>query len=609
MDTIEIRFLPHNKSVQAVRGSTILELAREACIEIESNCNGLGTCGKCLIRQVGGTIEEPHPDESRLISRGSLDRGVRLACRVKANGSAAFAVANGTQDKDRILSRGFMPDFDLNPQIRKVYLELPVPKLEDETNEISRIARALNLKLEQVSLSVLREIPGILRKGGYKATFVLSNEALLGVEPGDTSEVNYGIAVDIGTTTVVASLYDLCTGTELAVCSTVNPQKMYGLDVLSRIQHVRENEHGLEDLRSAIIQSINALIGDACGEAGVDRKNIYEVAVAANPTMMHLFLGIDPSGIGRSPYVPAFTESMRFTAGDLGIGISWFGEIYCLPSVSAFVGSDIVAGILCTELTARNERALFIDIGTNGEIVFSSGKEIFACSCAAGPALEGMNISCGMRATDGAIDSVSITKEVEIHTIGRKPAKGICGSGIIDAIGELLKAGIITNSGRYKKTLNGNADYLGTRLLKDDGKSSFVLSFGEEGAHTVALTQKDVRQVQLAKGAILSGILALMEHLDLSFSDIDRVYIAGAFGCHIRMENFARLGVLPQQLLDRLVLVGNTSKSGAILCLLSKEKRAEASIIARKVRYIELSCHPGFDRLFTQCLAFPEVHA
>ncbi len=608
MSEVEIRFLPQNISVEAARGSSLLELAREACVEIESSCNGLGTCGKCLVRHVAGALEAPHPDESRLLSGESLAQGVRLACRVKANGSAAFAVVHGSASKEQILSQGFMPDFNLDPQIRKVYKELPIPGLEDCSDDLLRIERALGMRLEKTPLALLREIPGLLRTSGYKATFVLSGESLLGIEPGDTSRVHYGIAVDIGTTTVVVSLWDVASGLEIAAHSAVNPQKTYGLDVLSRIQHVRENACGLDNLRRAIIRGINSLIGDTCIEAGTERKNIYEVTIAANSTMMHLFLGVDPSGIGRSPYIPAFTQSQSFPATDLGINISRFGEVYCLPAVSGYVGADIVAGILCTELREKNERALFIDIGTNGEIVFSSGTGLFACSCAAGPALEGMNISCGMRAAEGAIESISIDDDVQVLTIGGKPARGICGSGIIDAVGEMLKAGVINKSGRYEKNRPGISEPLANRFKDEDGKTSFVLSFGEKGMPAVTLTQKDIRQVQLAKGAILSGILALMGSLNLKFSDIDRVYIAGAFGCHIQMENFARLGILPQELLDRVVLVGNTSKSGAVLSLLSKKKRIEASIIAGQVRYVELSCYMGFDRLFTQSLAFPEVH-
>jgi len=601
MNTIEVRFLPENKSVRTTRGANLLELARAACVEIESSCNGLGTCGKCLVRHVEGIVEEPHPDEVNLLSSNSLASGIRLACRVKANGNAAFKILK-CPGKDQILSEGFMPQFELDPKIRKVYLELPITSLENACDDVSRIERSLNLKLGSIPVCILREIPGGLRDTGHKATFTLSGECLLEIEPGDTSSENFGVAVDIGTTTVVISLCDLSTGLELATCSSINPQKAFGLDVLSRIQHAREKERGLEDLRFAIVECINALIEESCTKAEIERVRIYEMAVAANSTMMHLFLGINPSGIGRSPYVPVFTKAQTFPAADLGIDISCFGEVYCLPSVSAYVGADITAGILCMGLTSKKEKALFIDIGTNGEIVFSSGNELFACSCAAGPALEGMNISCGMRAAEGAIERVSIGDDIEIATIGEKDARGICGSGIIDAVGEMLKNGIINKSGRYEK--NGKWR---EQLRSEDGKTGFVLSFGPNGTPAVTLTQKDIRQVQLAKGAILSGILALIRHLNVGFSEIDHVYVAGAFGCHIRMENFARLGVLPDELLDRVVLVGNTSKSGAMLCLMSRKKRAQASDIAGEVRYVELSCYPGFDRLFAQSLSFPEI--
>jgi uncharacterized 2Fe-2S/4Fe-4S cluster protein (DUF4445 family) len=607
MDKIEIRFLPQDKALQVDSGSNLLDVARAASIEIESHCDGMGTCAKCLVRQIDGSPEELHPDELRLISKERLAQGVRLACRLKATQSAIFQVMH-REEKHRILSEGIMPDYTLDPKIRKVCLELAKPGLEDSLDDISRIERALGLKFsERVPLSVLQKAPGILRSNSFKTTLILSGENLIGLEPGDTSHLCYGIAVDIGTTTIVLSLHDLATGTELATGSMINPQKIHGLDVLSRIQHVREHEDGLGNLRSLVVKGIDSLIGDVCVEAEVARQHIYEITVAANSTMMHLFLGVDPSGIGRSPYVASFTMGNSFPASEIGLSISPYGEVYCLPSVSAYIGADIVAGILCTELAAKNERALFIDIGTNGEIAFSSAEGVFACSCAAGPALEGMNISCGMRAAEGAIESVSINDDVEIRTIGGKPALGLCGSGVIDAVGELIKSGIVTQSGRFTRPLTGNGAPWASRLRSDDGKSSFVLAAGSNGYPPVSLTQKDIRQVQLAKGAILSGILALLDRLGMGFSEVERVYIAGAFGCHIRMENFACLGVLPKQLLDRVVLVGNSSKSGAVLCLLSKKKREEASIIADRVQYIELSCYPDYDKLFTRCLSFPEV--
>ncbi len=608
MEKVEVRFLPQNKTVDAIIGSCLMQVAREAYIDIESSCSGKGTCGKCVVQHVDGAAEEPHDDEIKHISAENLAQGMRLACRSKVTASAGYRIVQGAGKKHRILSEGLMPQFNLNPNISKEYIELDKPKLEDSLDDVSRIERALGLSLtENLPLSLMQRIPSVLRSSGFKATVVLSDEELVGIEPGDTTSLCYGAAVDIGTTTVVVSLVNLVTGEELAACTMINPQKNYGLDVLSRIQHVREHAGGLDELSRVVRNCIDTLIGDACQEAGVERRNIYEISVAANSTMMHFLLGVDPSGIGKSPYVPSFTRGVNVPARELGIDISPFGSVYCLPSVSAYIGADIVAGILCAELADKDERALFIDIGTNGEIAFSSKEKIQACSCAAGPALEGMNISCGMRAADGAIEKVFINGDVEIRTIGGKAAVGLCGSGVIDAVGELIKAGVVEPSGRFVKLQPGDASPWAHRLQNGAGPASFILSAGKNGAGPIAITQKDIRQVQLAKGAILSGILALLSKLGIGMKDIDRVYIAGAFGFHVRMESLARMGVIPAELLDRVSLIGNSSKSGAILCLLSKEKRMEAARIARKIDYTELSCFPNYDKLFTECLSFTRV--
>ncbi|MGC2047575.1 MAG: ASKHA domain-containing protein [Gallionella sp.] len=608
MGKVEIRFLPQNKVVDAAVGSCLMQVARDAFIDIESSCSGKGTCGKCLVQLVDGVTDEPHDDEIKHISGENLAQGVRLACRLKVTGVADYRVLGVGGKKHRILSEGLMPEFSLNPNIRKEYIELEKPKLEDNLDDVSRLERALGFGFaEKLPLSLLQQIPGVLRSGGLEATLVFAGDDVIGIEPGDTTSLCYGAAVDIGTTTVVVSLVNLVTGEELAACTMINPQKNHGLDVLSRIQHVREHPGGLDELSRMVRECIDSLIGEACEDAEVERRNIYEITVAANSTMMHFFLGVDPSGIGKSPYVPSFTRGVNVTARELGLAISPFGTVYCLPSVSAYIGADIVAGILCAELAGKDERALFIDIGTNGEIAFSSKGKICSCSTAAGPALEGMNISCGMRAANGAIEKVFINDDVEVHTIGGKAAVGLCGSGIIDAVGELIKAGVVTPSGRFVKLQPGDAPPWAHRLQNGDGPASFVLSAGKKGFGPIAITQKDIRQVQLAKGAIVSGILVLLSKLGIGLQDIDRVYIAGAFGFHVRMESFARMGVIPPELLDRVSLIGNSSKSGAILCLLAKEKREEAARLARKIDYTELSCFPDYDKLFTKCLSFPDA--
>lgn len=607
MDGIEVRFLPRNHSVQVSSGTNLLEVARKASVEIDSNCNGMGLCGKCLVKQVESRKEDPHPDEQRLLGESNLNQGIRLACRTVVSESSTFEVIGDFEVRSRILEEGIMPAFDPDPGIRKVFLEVQRPVADDNTDDVSRIRKALgNKAFKKIPLSALRRLPVVLRENDFKTTLVFSGEELIGIEPGDTSHACFGIVVDIGTTTIVASLFDLVNIRELATCSMINPQKVHGLDVLSRVQHIREHADGLTQLQSMVCEGINSLIEELCKKTGIERKVVYEIAVAANPTMMHILLGVNPAGIGRSPYVPAFTTGMNLPAREIGLSISDFGTVYCLPSVSAYVGADIVAGILCTEIASKAEQALFIDIGTNGEIVFKSSRGIHACSCAAGPALEGMNISSGMRASSGAIDTVSINRDVEVSTIDNKPPRGLCGSGVIEAVAELLKAGIVTRSGRFAELKEEDPLFWKKRFVEENDRKSFILSENPGNGSAIGLTQKDIRQVQLAKGAIHSGILALLDRLGVAFSEIERVYIAGAFGRCIRMENLARLGVFPRELLDRVTLVGNTSKAGAALCLLSRGKREEAALVSRNVNYLELSCYPGYDRMFTQSLAFRE---
>jgi uncharacterized 2Fe-2S/4Fe-4S cluster protein (DUF4445 family) len=605
---VEIRFLPQNRVIEADVGSDLLAVARQANVELESSCNGMGTCGQCMVQQVNGEPEPPHHDELGLLTSDHLAQGIRLACRQKVNGNATFRAVRSPEKKHRILCEGLLPKFERDSQISKVHLQMERPSLDDAADDLSRIEHALQRPIgKKLSLSVLQQIPEILRRGNFSVTAILSGGELIGLEAGDTTRSSYGVAVDIGTTTIVVSLVNLISGEELAACSNINPQKNFGLDVLTRIQHVREQPDGLEQLSRLVRTAIDSLIGEACAAAGVERQHVYEITVAANSTMMHLFLGVNPAALGRSPYVPSFTRGLTLPARELGLNIAGFGELYALPSVSSFIGADIVAGIVSAELLHKSERALFIDIGTNGEIVFSSPQGIYACSCAAGPALEGMNISCGVRAADGAIDRVLIDGDVELHTIGGKPPTGLCGTGVLDAVSELLKAGALTASGAFAKLASESRQAWAERLRNGNGPVNFRLSSANDSNGPVVITQKDIRQVQLAKGAILSGVLVLLRQLGIGFADVDRVYLAGAFGCHVRLESLTGIGILPQELMNRVTLIGNSSKAGAMVCLLSQKKREEASRLARKVAYIELSCYPEFDRLFSQCLAFPNT--
>jgi len=608
-DRVEITFLPQNKKVNAARGANLLDLARELFIDMESSCSGKGTCGKCFVRWVDGPAPSPVEDDLKHIGEDKLSEGVRLACRIEVDGEGVFEALISSGKKHKILSEGIIPEFELRPNISKRHVALPKPTLSDSIDDLGRIEREIKRKIAgDVTIQLLRGLPGVLRDGGYNVTLVHAGGKLAGLEPGDTTGRLYGVAVDIGTTTVVASLVNLNTGEELSTASMLNPQKGYGLDVLTRIQHIRENAGGLEKMSSIIREGVNGFIKEVCGETRVAPENIYEVAVAGNSTMIHLFLGVDPGSLGRSPYISVFSTAVDVPAKELGLEISDFGTVHCLPSVSSYIGADIVAGLIVTEMENKNETALFIDIGTNGEIAMFAGGVLSACSCAAGPALEGMNISCGMRAANGAIDKIFIDDTgVSVHTIRNKPAVGLCGSGVIDAVGELVKAGAVTKSGRFiKPSAVAGKNWL-ARLDDTNGGAKFILSEGGKNNEQISITQKDIRQVQLAKGAILSGILALTKRLEINIGDIERVYIAGAFGHHVRLESLARLGILPEELHSKVALVGNSSKTGAMLCLLSLDKREEANDIARRVIYIELSCVPGYDRLFTECLSFPDT--
>lgn len=402
----------------------------------------------------------------------------------------------------------------------------------------------------------------------------------------------YGVAVDIGTTTLVATLIALDTAKELLSLSCLNSQKAYGQDVITRIHYSSEKPEGVKILQQAIVGDLTRLIEQLCDQGGIDAVQIIRVTVGGNTTMIHLLLGIDPIGLAQAPYQPAFRGAVRIQAQELGLLLVEGAELYCLPAISAFVGGDITAGILACDLAKLQQSILFIDIGTNGEIVLSDKGELYCCSCAAGPALEGMNISCGMRAAEGAVEDLVITDgRVSYQTIGDAPAQGICGSGLLAAISELCRVGILHPTGRLLPH---------PLVEKIEDKKVFVIDHQRE----LYLTQKDIRQVQLAKGAILSGVQALLEQARLSAHEVDRVMVAGQFGAHLKPQSIIGSGLLPAQWIDRISYVGNTSKAGAALCLLSEQERDKAQELMVDAVYIELSTLEGYEDRFVKCLGF-----
>lgn len=421
----------------------------------------------------------------------------------------------------------------------------------------------------------------------------------------DEYDGGYGIVIDIGTTTVVTALVDLKSGEELANASMINAQKHFGLDVLTRITYEYENpECGVRELQEAIVRSINVMIGEVCEEAGADRKDIREIDVAANCTMMHMLLGVDARSIGKSPYKPGFLAAQTLKASEIGLEAGEETVLYCLPQVSAYIGADIVAGTYVCELQKETGNVLFIDIGTNGEIVLASKGRLLCCSCAAGPALEGMNISSGMRAAEGAVEDIRITeKGIELATIDNQEPVGICGSGILAAVKELLRTGIVKKTGVFvKKEKLGEADYRYPMLRVNGTKREFVLHENP----LLLVTQGDVRQVQLAKGAILSGFTALLNKAGISMEDLDKVMIAGQFGAHLPAESLVGTGILPRAVKDKLVYVGNSSKTGAYMTLMSRQIKKEIEELADRMEYMELAETENYERIFAESMIFPQ---
>ncbi len=470
----------------------------------------------------------------------------------------------------------------------------------------------IHLKTEEVDqgirLSCMVQILGnleveILKQEG---THTILDQGYLPEFQRDQGREGYGVAMDIGTTTVVTALIDLETGEEAAGASMINAQKQYGLDVLTRITYEYEHpETGVRELQKAIVGSLNAMIAQMCREADISPEIIREIDVSANCTMMHMLLGVDARSIGRAPYQPAFLEAKTLLAGEIGLKAGEYTRLYCLPQVSAYIGADIVAGAHVCQLARAQGNVLFIDIGTNGEIVLASKGRLLCCSCAAGPALEGMNISSGMRAAKGAIEDVTFTEDgIQLTTIGDQEPAGICGSGILAVLRELLGAGLVKKTGVFVKPEQiPQESALRGRLRTNGKKREFVLCEEPE----LLVTQSDIRQVQLAKGAVLSGFAALLRKAGLEMEDLDQVMIAGQFGAHLPADSLVGTGILPKEVKEKLVYVGNSSKTGAYMTLLSQAAKQDVEEMACRMEYMELAETENYERIFAECMIFPEI--
>ena len=607
-----IIFQPEGKRGEFEEGTTILDAAREVGVDIEAICGGKLTCGKCqvIIEQGMENLSPVTDDEKRLLDKRKAGRNYRLACVTKFYGDVVVYVPEESRGGEQIiLKEGVELSVAINPAVKKYYLELPKPHLKDDLGDFERVLAALkeDYKIENVEIDyeVLKKMPDVLRDADWKVTVSIWNDReIIDIQPGYRVEESYGLAVDIGTTTVVGYLTDLRTGKVLAVDSMMNPQVTYGEDVMSRITYAMQYEDGLEKLNEKIVDGLNKILENVCREAGISTDEVSEMTVVGNTGMHHIFLKINPQHIAIAPYVPALHCSHDVKARDLGLNITKGSYVHVLPIEAGWVGADNVAVLIATEPYNQDEMCLVIDIGTNGEIVLGNKEKLVSCSAAAGPALEGAHIKHGMRAATGAIEKIRIdpeTLEPEYRTIGNAPPRGICGSGIIDAAAELYRTGIVKKNGRF------NLDLDSPRVREVDGNPEYVIAWADETAigHDIVMTQKDIREIQLAKGAMCAGAHILMK--ELGVEHVDKVIVAGAFGNYIDKVSALIIGLVPDVPVERIESVGNAAGVGARIALISREKREEANRIARNVEHIKLAVHPSFEKEFSMAMYFPHM--
>lgn len=576
---------------------------------MEGTCGGKGTCGKCRVRIQKGDRGEFTAAEKKHLSPAERDRGMALACQCCGQGDLEIYLPTVRADLSRKTKKQ-KKKVVVATDLEKIYLELAKPSTRDQRSDERRLLDALGEKVTgPLQVELMRRLPSLLRKAQFKVTAVVAHGEILAVEAGDTTGELYGIAFDIGTTTVVGSLVDFSSGQVLATSSWTNEQNVYGADVISRIQYTVDNPDGLSRLQQVVVEVLNKITGQLVAASGIEAQNIYQVTAVANTTMSHLLLGMPPENLAPSPFVPVFQSQVTLAARELGLRINPGGQTLVLPNVAGYVGSDTVGVMLAASMDQKQKPTLAIDIGTNGEIVLARGEKLFACSTAAGPAFEGAQIRCGMRAAAGAIEAVRIGEEVELDVIGNVPATGICGSGLIDAIAEMLKAGIIDNTGRIvaAEELQGKlSEELVRRVRMTEDGWEFVLSYGESGENDVVLTQKDVRELQLAKGAIRAGAEILLQDAGIAAGELDKVLLAGAFGNYIKKESALKIGLLPQVTIEKVRSIGNAAGDGSLLALASVEQRERAQRLARSVKHIELSTRQEFMEAFMSAMYFSE---
>lgn len=606
---VRLQFTPSEREVRVPPGVSVFDAASWNGIAIDSTCGGHGTCKKCKIKVTSGNVPVSALD-MRAFDSEQLEQGWRLACLAAAREDLQVEVPP-LVTRPKAATVGVGRQVILRPALQKRHMALVEPTLADQVPDLDRVLNAISDLELRVHIHALRRLPSVLRTASWDVTAVIVDDLLIDVEAGDTTEHRYALAFDLGTTTVVATLLDTATGTPAAVASMLNKQQPFGGDVITRISATMMDPDVLPRLQQLAQDTLAELTENVCTEAGVDPAHVYEVALAGNATMTSLVLGIDPEPLGVAPFIMAAARIPPVSAADLGVHIHPAAPAFVLPSLGAYVGGDIVAGTLASGMDRDKRLRLFIDVGTNCEIVLGDGERLLATAAPAGPAFEGGAIRCGMRAADGAIEVVKLNQdEVVLQVIGDVEPQGLCGSGLVDAVAELVRVGLLDASGRFVSVEAAESllPKLSGRLTQVGQERVFVLHWaGVEGdvSDSTYISQRDVRELQFAKAAISTGWTLLLEELGVEPADIQQVLLAGSFGSYLSPASAIRIGLVPSLPVLRIVSAGNVAGEGAKMTLLSRAERAGADALLEEVRYVELSDRTDFNDRFIELLAFP----
>ncbi|MFO7970942.1 MAG: ASKHA domain-containing protein [Desulfobacterales bacterium] len=612
---VMLNVLPEDLWLKVRKGTTVWEALEKTDVELEGDCGGMGKCGKCKIRAIS-SVRPPVEEEKELLDPEELKNGVRLACRLKIRKD--LVIHTGKSDDEpilyQILKAGHGPTVSIDPLINKRPVDLSLESGHEGLSDLDRVKAAMGPEYRNLkaSLHCLRFLPQMLKKTENNGTAVLHEAYLMAWQNQEQAGRVFGLVFDLGTSTLVGKLVNLLNGSEVATISRLNSQSKYGSNVISRLQYIKENPKALFTLTDLIVKDLNSITQRLLEVEGLTPDDIFIAVAAGNTTMQHIFLNLNPLGIAGAPFSPVLTDGLILSAKDAGLRLHPEAMLYVMPAKSGYIGGDMISTILASSVAEQDDKMILgLDLGTNGEIFLGNRQKLLTCSAAAGPALEGAQISQGMIARSGAIEGINFHEDkLHYQVIGNVLPKGICGSGLVDLVAVLLHCGIIDSQGLILPAQKNADDYLSSRVITKSGVQNFLVASQKEtsGNRQIYLTQKDVRELQLAKGAVAAGIQTLMDNMGIGIQDIDQICLAGALGNFVNPYSAMRIGLLPAVDPEKIKSLGNAASKGAVMVLLSRHYWQMANELSKSIEHVELSTHLEFNRYFVDNLNFPDTN-